>query len=138
MNERGSITFWILGLSIALLFLGGISVDLWRVMSDRRELAVVADSAAAAAASAIDVDHWRNAGEVRLLHDQAAELAESVVAQHVVAGELAAPIGVAVAGDTVQVTMTREVELTLLRILSAGDDPLVVRVVSTARATPSS
>jgi Flp pilus assembly protein TadG len=137
MSERGSITFWVLGLSIAVLFLGGISVDLWRVMSDRRELAAVADSAAAAGASAIDVDHWRDTGEIRLLNDGAIDLAQRVVAQHGVAGDLSGPIGVTVAGDSVQVTMTREVELTLLRILSTGDDPLVVRVISTARAAPS-
>jgi Flp pilus assembly protein TadG len=137
MSERGSITFWVLGLSIAVLFLGGMSVDLWRVMSDRRELAAVADSAAAAAASAIDVDHWRDTGEIRLLSDGAIDLAQRVVAQHGVAGDLSDPVGVTVAGDSVQVTMTREVELTLLRILSTGDDPLVVRVISTARAAPS-
>ena len=138
MNERGSITFWVLGLSIAVLFLGGLSVDLWRVMSDRRELAAVADSAAAAAASALDVDHWRLSGEIRLLDDDARELARRVVAQHGVAADLLLPVGVVVAGDTVQVTLTREVEVTLLRILSVGEDPLVVRVVSTARAAPSS
>ena len=87
MSERGSITFWVLGLSIAVLFLGGISVDLWRVMSDRRELAAVADSAAAAGASAIDVDHWRDTGEIRLLNDGAIDLAQRVVAQHGVAGD---------------------------------------------------
>ena len=137
MSERGSITFWVLGLSIAVLFLGGISVDLWRVMSDRRELAAVADSAAAAGASAIDVDHWRDTGEIRLLNDGAIDLVQRIVAQHGFAGDLSGPIGVTVAGDSVQVTMTREVELTLLRILSTGDDPLVVRVISTARAAPS-
>ncbi|MDF1597368.1 MAG: pilus assembly protein TadG-related protein [Acidimicrobiia bacterium] len=137
MKERGSITFWVLGLSIAVLFLGGLSVDLWRVMSDRRELAAVADSAAAAAASAVDVDQWRQVGEIRLLNDEAVALAERVVAQHGVAGELSAPLDVAVAGDSVQVVLTREVELTLLRLLTVGEDPLLVRVVSVARAAPS-
>ena len=137
MNERGSITFWVLGLAIAVLFLGGLSVDLWRVMSERRELAAVADSAAAAGASALDVDHWRTAGEVRLLDDGAADLAGRVIAQHGVATELSEPVGVSVSGDSVQITLTREVDLTLLRILMLGDDPLVVRVISTARAAPS-
>ena len=137
MKERGSITFWVLGLSIAVLFLGGLSVDLWRVMSDRRELAAVADSAAAAAASAVDVDLWREAGEIRLLNVEAVALAERVVSQHRVAGELSAPVEVTVAGDSVQVTLTQEVELTLLRLLTVGEDPLLVRVISTARAAPS-
>jgi Flp pilus assembly protein TadG len=138
MNERGSITFWVLGLAIAVLFLGGLSVDLWRVMSERRELAAVADSAAAAGASALDVDHWRNAGEIRLVADGAAGLAGRVIAQHSVATELSEPFGVLVSGDSVQITLTREVDLTLLRILMLEDDPLTVRVISTARAAPSS
>ncbi|NNC39726.1 MAG: hypothetical protein HKN95_03450 [Acidimicrobiia bacterium] len=138
MNERGSITFWVLGLAIAVLFLGGLSVDLWRVMSERRELAAVADSAAAAGASALDVDHWRNAGEIRLVADGAADLAGRVIAQHSAATELSEPFGVSVSGDSVQITLTREVDLTLLRILMLGDDPLTVRVISTARAAPSS
>jgi uncharacterized membrane protein len=137
MNDRGSITFWVLGLAIAVLFLGGLSVDLWRVMSERRELAAVADSAAAAGASALDVDHWRDAGEVRLLDDGAADLAGRVIEQHGVATELSEPVGVSVSGDSVQITLTREVDLTLLRMLMLGDDPLVVRVISTARAAPS-
>lgn len=137
MNERGSITLWVLGLAIAVLFLGGISVDLWRVMSDRRELAAVADSSAAAAASAIDVDVWRADGEIVLEPDRAAYLADRVVAQHEVAGELSSPIEVRVAGDTVQVALERTTDLTLLRLLAVGEDPLVVRVVSTARATPA-
>lgn len=137
MNERGSITFWVLGLAIAVLFLGGLSVDLWRVMSDRRELAAVADSAAAAGASALDVDFWRSDGKVRLLDDEAADLAGRVVEQHGVTAELIEPVVVAVSGDSVQITLTREVELTLLRVFLPGDDPLVVRVISTARAAPS-
>ncbi len=137
MNERGSITLWVLGLAIAVLFLGGISVDLWRVMSDRRELAAVADSSAAAAASAVDVDLWRADGEIVLEPDRAAYLADRVVAQHGVAGELSSPIEVRVAGDTVQVALERTTDLTLLRLLAVGEDPLVVRVVSTARAAPA-
>jgi uncharacterized membrane protein len=137
VNDRGSITFWVLGLAIAVLFLGGISVDLWRVMSERRELAAVADSASAAAASALDVEHWRRSGEIRLVDDDAALLAERVVLEHGVADELSEPVGVFVAGDSVRVTLTREVELTLLRLLSVGEEPLPLRVISTARATPS-
>lgn len=137
MNERGSITFWILGLSIAVLFLGGMSVDLWRVMSDRRELAAVADSAAAAAASAVDADHWRESGEVALVDAHANALAAEVVAEHDVSDELSAPIGVTVVDDAVEVSLVRTVDLTFLRIFMVGEEPFVIRVVSTARAAPS-
>ncbi|MFW2339626.1 MAG: pilus assembly protein TadG-related protein [Acidimicrobiia bacterium] len=138
MSERGSVTFWTLGLAVAILFIGGLSVDLWRVMSDRRELAAVADSASAAAASAVDVDHWRQHGQVRLVDGEADLLAERVVVQHGVANELVGPIEVVVAGDSVRVTLMKEVELTLLRLLMVGEEPLLIRVVSSARAAPSS
>ena len=138
MSERGSVTFWTLGLAVAILFIGGLSVDLWRVMSDRRELAAVADSASAAAASAVDVDHWRQHGQVRLVDGEADLLAERVVVQHGVANELVGPIEVVVAGDSARVTLMKEVELTLLRLLMVGEEPLLIRVVSSARAAPSS
>ena len=136
MSERGSITFWVLGLAVAILFIGGLSVDLWRVMSDRRELAAVADSASAAAASAVDVDHWRRHGQIQLVDVEADLLAERVVVQHGV--ELVGPVEVAVVGDSVRVTLMKEVELTLLRLLTVGEEPLLIRVVSSARAAPSS
>ena len=138
MIERGSITFWVLGLAVAILFIGGLSVDLWRVMSDRRELAAVADSASAAAASAVDVDHWRRHGQIQLVDTEAELLAERVVFQHGVADELTEPIGVAVTGDSVRVTVSKDVDLTLLRLLTVGEEPLHIRVVSSARAAPSS
>ena len=46
MNERGSVTFWMLGLAIALLTVGVLSVDLWALIGERRELTAVADAAA--------------------------------------------------------------------------------------------
>lgn len=50
-----------LGLSMVLLVLGGFSVDLWRVLAVRRELAGAADAAAVAAASALDLVLYRSA-----------------------------------------------------------------------------
>ena len=54
-RERGSITFWMLGLSIALLTLGVVSVDLWNLMAHRRELASLADAAALAGPDAVTI-----------------------------------------------------------------------------------
>ena len=48
-DERGTITLWVLGLCISLMFLGGLSLDLWRAVADRRELSSMADTAATAA-----------------------------------------------------------------------------------------
>lgn len=137
MSERGSITLWVLGLSIAILFVGGLSVDLWRVMSDRRELSAVADSAAAAAASALDTDYWRDEGLIRLDPAIAEDLAKRVITSHRVISDLAAPAQISVQADEARVVLVKRVDLTLLRIFMTGSEPLTIRVASTARAVPS-
>ena len=43
MNDRGSITLWTLGLTVMVLFLGGISLDLWRAFEVRQDLAAMAE-----------------------------------------------------------------------------------------------
>ena len=55
-----------LGLGVAILLLGGISFDLWRLIGERRELSALADSAAIGATSGIDVDYFRTHGLTRL------------------------------------------------------------------------
>ena len=40
------ITLWVLGLTIAVMFLGGLGLDLWRAIAVRREVSVMADAAA--------------------------------------------------------------------------------------------
>src|SRR5438128_12171130 len=37
VDEHGTTTLWVLGLCISLLFLGGLSLDLWRAVADRRQ-----------------------------------------------------------------------------------------------------
>ena len=43
-DERGTITLWVLGLCISLMFLGGLSLDLWRAVAERRQLSSMADT----------------------------------------------------------------------------------------------
>lgn len=65
-GERGSVQLFMLGLGVAILLLGGISFDLWRLIGERRELAALADSAAIAATSGVDAEFFRNQGISRL------------------------------------------------------------------------
>ena len=65
-DERGSVQLFMLGLGVAILLLGGISFDLWRLIGERRELAALADSAAIAATSGVDADYFRDEGVSRL------------------------------------------------------------------------
>ena len=53
-DDRGFLTIWLLGLCLLLLVLGGVSLDLWRVFSERQALAGLADSAALAGAGGLD------------------------------------------------------------------------------------
>lgn len=129
-EESGQITIWVLGLAVALLGLGGISVDLWRVMSERSELALIADSAAVAGANGIDVDWFRATGEVRLVESLAQDLALSILSQ-----EDVVVVGLTVQNDQMIVEIRREVEFSLLNILTAGQDPSVtIDVVGRATA----
>lgn len=129
-DESGQITLWVLGLAVALLGLGGISVDLWRVMGERSELAVIADSAAVAGANGVDVDWFRATGEVRLLEPLARDLALSILSQ-----EDVVVVGLTVQNDQMVVQIRREVAFSLLNILTAGQDPSVtIDVVGRATA----
>ena len=52
--STGMITLWVLGLAVAVLFLGGIGLDFWRAIAVRREVSVMADAAATAGANGLD------------------------------------------------------------------------------------
>ncbi len=117
IDDRGAVTIWVLGLAIAMLGLGGISLDLWRVMGARSELAVMADSAAVAGASEVDVVAFRDDPTVIKLDRPRAEAAASAY----LAGSTFSAAPDLTATDTLMtVTLYREVELTLLKILTIG------------------
>ena len=61
-GERGSITTLGLGMTLLLFVVGGISIDVWRVVAARQDLVQRADAAATAGANAIDVDEFRDTG----------------------------------------------------------------------------
>jgi len=127
--DRGSMTIWVLGLSMLLLVFGGLALDYWRALALQRELAAVADSAAIAGASGIDEEHYRETGEVLLDPPRARGLAEAAVDwQDVTLVDLS----VGVAPTSVSVTLTGEVELGLLGVFVDQSEPLTVRGTATA------
>lgn len=132
-RERGSVVLWMLGLGIALLMVGGIAVDLWRMLGIRRELAAMTDAAAVAAAEAVDAGMWRTSGTVVLDPGAATERALASLASQPLVEDVTLPPGwIVVVADEVVVTVETEVELTLLRLVHP--DPVPVAV--TARAAP--
>ncbi len=130
-DESGSLTLWMLGLSLMLLTLGGLGVDLWRGFAERRALTDIADAAAYAGASGIDEAVFRATGEVRLDPARARGLAaRSLAAQSDDGALTGATVSVRRDGAAVVVTVTGRVELSLLRLVVADD--LDVAVTSVA------
>jgi Flp pilus assembly protein TadG len=131
-DETALISLWLLGLSVMLLMLGGVSIDLWHVFSERRALVGIADAAAYAGASGLDEAAFRDRGDVVLSPTAAKDnaLAAITAQQHVVALDAAPEI--TVTSGAVTVTLQAAVELTLLRLLAPGIDTIGLAVTSTA------
>lgn len=131
--QRGSVTLWLLGLCVVVLFLGGLSLDLWRGFSERRELANLADAAAVAGAGAVDEARFRGTGEVHLDPAAAERRARDHAAAQTPPGSLTT-LHVTADPTAVTVTASGEVPLTLLRLLVPAD-PWHVTVTATASPT---
>ena len=132
MRERGSVTFWMLGLAFALMSLGVLSVDLWALIAERRELASLADAAASAAVGAVDEPEWRHARNLTLDREVASDRAWRILEQDVREDDIGADIEFAADGVTVRVSLTRHVETALLGL--AGRHIVEVGAASEATA----
>jgi Flp pilus assembly protein TadG len=118
-------------LLLGLAFLG-LAVDGARMFTARRDLQNVADSAALAGASALDESTYRASGGlvVRLDAARARSSAERVVwAARLPAGT---SVDVRVTDDRVEVSVSRPVDTTFLRIVGVGAQ----RIGATASASP--
>lgn len=122
--ERGSVTLFVLGLGVALLLLGGIALDLWRLLGDRRELSSLADAAAIAATSGLDIDGFRETG-VAVLDPLAVEvrIEDLLDAQPeaILVGLSAPQVSYVVPGCDVAVRFERQFDFTLLAFGNADD-----------------
>ena len=129
-DERGTVTLWVLGLCICVLFLGGIGVDLWRGIAARRDLAALADAVATAAANGVDEGALRD-GVVALDPERVRAIAVDTLRRDGRYSELDAA-SVTVVGDEVVVTLEDDVPLSLLDLFD-GNEPFTVRVTAGAR-----
>jgi hypothetical protein len=130
-DERGTMTLWVLGLCIAVLFLGGLSLDLWRVITVRRSLVAMADTGATAGANGLDQAALRN-GVLHLDPSLArADADDGLRAQSGWPAVDAATVDVS--ANRVTVTVRAHVEFTLLGIFVHGDP---VEVQASASAEP--
>ena len=116
LTDRGSVTLWSLGLVIAVLFVGGIGLDLWRGVADRQRVAAIADAAASAGATAVAPGSIRGGGEVLLDEGFAQERAWASLAAQEEAGPVTGA-DVTVNDTQVTVTVSGQLDFTLLRVL---------------------
>lgn len=132
-GEAGFVSVWMLGLGVVVLFLGGLSLDLWRAYSVRRTVAQMVDTAADAGASGIDEASFRGPGQVvRLDPPRAEALARSALAADPASADLESA-EVSAGAQRVTVRASALVPLTLMRVLLADRD---LRVVVTGHAEP--
>jgi Flp pilus assembly protein TadG len=68
-RQRGQITVFYALIMTGLLLLTAVGVEIGRIVYARGEVGKAADAAALAAASRIDVVHYRETGEIRFLPD---------------------------------------------------------------------
>jgi Flp pilus assembly protein TadG len=118
MNERGTVTLWVLGLCVGLMFLAGLSLDLWRAVAVRRELAAMADASATAGANGLDESSLR-AGRVELDPARARTFADSALAAYAGSRRVDAT-RVDITAGRITVTLHGHVGFSLLGIFMAG------------------
>jgi len=130
-DERGTMTLWVLGLCIAVLFLGGLSLDFWRVIAVRRSLVAMADAGATAGANGLDENALRQ-GVLRIDPVLARAHATDALSEQTGWDELDAA-DIDVVGNRVTVTVQDHVDFTLLGIFVRGEP---IEVQGTASAEP--
>jgi hypothetical protein len=126
---------WVLGLAVMVLFLGGISLDLWRAFEMREDLAAMADSAANAGASQVDGATYRETGTLRLDGPAAAAAADANLDAQQDAGRITAR-DIVPSGPVLTVQLEGEVEFTLLRIF-LGPGSVTISATGSAEAFPA-
>lgn len=137
MTERGSVTLWTLGLTVMVLFLGGVSLDLWRAFEVRQDLAAMADSAANAGASHIDEAVYRDSGVVVLDAGAARRAVNDSLDSQQDRNRIITRTTPDVDGAGVSVTLEGEIEFTLLRVFLLGQGSIRVSATGSAEALPA-
>lgn len=126
-------------IAMMVLLLGGVAVDLWRVVAEHRKVVGLVDGAAIAGATAIDEERLYAGLDIEPTLDDVEAVARvcDYLARNGVLQTCPGDVAVAVGTADVTVSFSREVEVTLLRLLTlAGGDtsPIDVGATSTAVA----
>jgi hypothetical protein len=126
VNERGSVTVFVVVFTVALLMVAGLVIDGGYTLAAHRRAFNEAEAAARAGAQAIDLDTLRATGTAVLDPDAARARAEAYLASTGHQGV------VEVEGDTVRVHVEFQQPMLLLNIVGVG--PLDINGDGSARA----
>lgn len=114
-SEDGSVTVFVVGLTLALMMVAGLVFDGGRILAARRQAHDLADNAARAAAQAVDLDALRSGAPVELDPLAAQVAAEDYLAATGHTGT------VLVSADSVEVTVTITTPMVLLQIAGVSE-----------------
>jgi hypothetical protein len=132
-SQVGSVTIWGIGLTLVIAAFAGLVIDTWRVFAERQDLSGMADAAAIAGATAVDIDYLNETGEIALDPEAAEERAYQYVQhQDGWSADIVPQVVAAADGSQVSVVLEKDVDFVLLGALLPGEDPLHIRVTSQA------
>lgn len=114
-SDEGSVTVFVVGLTLALMMVAGLVYDGGRILAARRQAHDLADNAARAAAQAVDLDALRSGAPVELDPLDAQVAAEGYLATTGHTGE------VLVTADTVEVHVTITTPMVLLQLAGISE-----------------
>lgn len=126
MNDRGSVTVFVVVFTFALLMVGGLVIDGGYTLAAHRRAFNEAEAAARSGAQAVDMDLLRSSGTVQLDPDEARTRAEAYLASTGHEG------AIAVEGDTVRVQVRFMQPMLVLSVVGVG--PQQIDGSGTARA----
>jgi Flp pilus assembly protein TadG len=130
-SDRGTMIVWWLVLIPLMYGIGGLGLDLWRVISERRALAEAADASARAGANGIDEAVFDETGALVLDPARAEDLANANLdEQDADTLDSMTRSDISSTTEQVRVEIDGQVDMTLLRIF--GADSIEVHVESEA------
>ena len=122
-SERGSVTVWMLALVLIVVAVGGLALDLWRILDHKQRMESLADSAAVAGAALLDEGLYRSSGQLALDPTAAESRARAVLS----ASRMPArSVQVVADAGSITVTLQDPVELSLLALLLPSEEAVVV------------
>jgi hypothetical protein len=134
-GEEGFFTIWVLGLCVCILLVGGLGVDLWRGFAERRDMAAMADAAAIAGASQLDLEAFGQTPSVLRLDPALARqrATEYLAAEASKSGFEFTAVDIGVDEETIEVSVSRELDLSLTKIL-VPQEAITVNAIGAAEA----